>query len=207
MAAFLNAVNRAGKLGRLGSRRCDRAILLLGCSFSLFIISAVVFGVPSIDQRRDASDLLEITAVVPRKFPPQYSVDDTGRPTGFAIDVMEGIAQRAGLRVTYLVKDHWSDVQQTLRSGEADIIPNLGSTANRKRDFNFTSPVETFPVSIFVRKETHDINELTDLAGRQAAVIKANVAVRLLQSRGNIGPGVFKDLQDGLFALLALVAE
>ncbi len=45
----------------------------------------------------------KITAVVPRSWPPRYQVDDNGNPIGFAIDVMNEVAARAGLTVDYKI--------------------------------------------------------------------------------------------------------
>jgi len=46
----------------------------------------------------------EILAGVHRNFPPQYSVDEkTGKPNGFAIEIMDEIAKRAGLMVRYVI--------------------------------------------------------------------------------------------------------
>lgn len=46
---------------------------------------------------------LLVIAGMPRNWPPQYNVDADGKPAGFAIDVMDAIAARAGVRVTYKV--------------------------------------------------------------------------------------------------------
>jgi len=46
-----------------------------------------------------------IVAVVPKNFPPQYSLSDEGRPTGFAIEAMDYVASYAGIEVTYLMKN------------------------------------------------------------------------------------------------------
>lgn len=47
---------------------------------------------------------------VMRDWPPEYSLDDQGEPTGFAVDIMDAVAERAGLEVTYRVYDRWSDL-------------------------------------------------------------------------------------------------
>lgn len=99
----------------------------------------------------------EIIAVFPRDFPPHYIVTPNQEPTGFAIDVMNALAKRSGLKVRYRVKDTWMDVHDALKSGEADVVPNMGITEQRRASFDFTSPVETLPVSIFIRTDTQGI--------------------------------------------------
>jgi ABC-type amino acid transport substrate-binding protein len=98
-----------------------------------------------------------VVAVVPRSWPPQYSVDDSGLPAGFAIDVMNEVAARANLTVTYVIAENFVAAVDVLRRGDADLIPNSGILAERMDVFAFTVPVETFVVSLFVRNDTNDI--------------------------------------------------
>ncbi len=171
-----------------------------------FTLSAVFFFISlgqAPAQENAFTDLINLTAVVPREFPPHYSIDKAGKPIGFAIEVMDGIASLAGLKVTYLVENTWEGVLDALENGRADLIPNLGITEQRKAFCTFTAPVETFPISIFVRKPSKDIEGLTDLAGRKVAVVRLNVAVFLLQEREGIGLQIFDEVSQAIFALLS----
>jgi two-component system, cell cycle sensor histidine kinase and response regulator CckA len=143
-----------------------------------------------------------LVAVIPRDFPPHYIVDGEGKPAGFAIDVIERIASSADLRLTYLVKDSWTEVNEALRSGQADLIPNNGITEQRQKEFAFTLPIETIAVSIFVRRETYDIDGVAELESRRVGAVATNVAVDLLGARGDVDLVVFHDLDLGIFALL-----
>ncbi len=142
-------------------------------------------------------------AAVPRSWPPQYSVDEDGNPTGFAIDVMEEIAKRAGIKVIYKVVKRFADVKGLMKRGEADLVPNSGVTPDRKADFLFTEPVETFVVSIFVRRDTQDVNGPRDLVGRRVGVVKNNISEKLLKQRKDINLSVHSELRVALFELLA----
>ncbi len=146
---------------------------------------------------------IQVTAAIPRNFPSQYLLDEKGKPTGFAIDVMEQVAALAGLQVTYQVGATWHDVIEALRQGKVDLIPNLGITPQRQADFAFTTPVETFPVSIFVRQPEQAIQKIEDLPGNRVAVVKQNAAFYLLQDREDIELQVFETPEKALFHLLA----
>lgn len=64
----------------------------------------------------------EILAGVHRNFPPQYSVDEsTGKPTGFAIEIMDEVARRAGLKVRYVIFDEWTLINRALREGHGSL--------------------------------------------------------------------------------------
>lgn len=144
-----------------------------------------------------------VVAVVPRHWPPQYSVDEGGNPTGFAVDTMEAIAARAGLTVTYKVVESFPEAAATLRQGDADLIPNSGIVAARMNHSSYTAPLETFLVSIFVRDDTQDLSGETDLAGRKLAVVENNIGLFLFTERKDISLKVFPDVRSALFELLA----
>ena len=44
-----------------------------------------------------------VIAVVPRSWPPQFNVDENDRPIGFAIDVMDRVAESLDLEVEYTI--------------------------------------------------------------------------------------------------------
>ncbi len=177
-----------------------RAIFLMYASFILVMVA------PG-DLKGQPSQELTIIAATPGEFPPQYSLDSRGKPKGFAIDVMDGIASAAGLRVRYDVKQGWKETQEALMTGAADVIPNMGITERRKEFADFTLPVETFPISIFVRKDNHDIQTENDLSGHKVAVVKLNVGYALLNDRKDIELLIASDRQQALFMLLSGQAE
>ena len=75
---------------------------------------------------------MRITAVVPENFPPQYFLDENGQPTGFAIDIMNEIADLAKSQINYVVVDSWHDVNKKIKNNEVDLIPNMGINEQRK---------------------------------------------------------------------------
>ena len=148
----------------------------------------------------------ELVAAVPGHFPPQYVI---GRDSisGFAIEVMDLVAARMGHTVRYVDMGSWEAAQSALRLGHADLIPNMGVTPRRETFADFSSPVETFPVSVFVRSEYDQIQGADDLAGHKVAVVKVNVGYRLVQSMDNVEPVLVNDRIDALFYLLAGQAD
>ena len=57
----------------------------------------------------------EVTAIVLRYFPPQFYLNRDAQPAGFAIDVLNKVAELCGLRVRYLVKNNWQEAVEALR--------------------------------------------------------------------------------------------
>lgn len=121
----------------------------------------------------------EIIAVFPKNFPPQFHLSPEGKPFGFAIEVMDEVAHRAGLKIKYKPVENWLDVFELIRKGEADIVPNMGITPERAELMLFSSPYERFSIRIFVRKNNRDISDLADLAGKRVSTTVTNVANQL----------------------------
>ena len=122
--------------------------------FIVFVIASCSLSIPVKAHEQDPANITEVVAVFPENFPPQYFIDDNGKPAGFAIDVLKQVAQRANLRVVYRPVENWVVASNLLQNGTADLIPNSGVTAKRLLENDYTFPVETFTVVIFVRKMT-----------------------------------------------------
>jgi PAS domain S-box-containing protein len=170
---------------------------------SLLFIGLIGIFDPALPQDLAPTHILDVAAAVPREFAPYYEIDDSGRPEGFAIDVMERIAELSGLKVHYIVEDGWSGVEQSLKDGRAQVIPSIGVSEARKNWLDYTLPVETFSLSIFVREQTDDIKHLDDLTGRKVAAVRFNIGADLLKERLKTGVVVLDDARQALFELLA----
>jgi|GEM_PF-6937816 len=144
-----------------------------------------------------------VRAVVHRDYPPEYSLDKKGRLVGHTIEVMDRIAALAGLRIEYLVRDTWPEVAEALIQGQADLVPGLGVTLRRQKDFDFTSPLEAAAVGLFVRRDTQDIKGLADLFGRKVAVVEFNIGLDLLQDHQGCELRIYGSYPEALFRLLA----
>ena len=141
-----------------------------------------------------------ITAGVIEHWPPQYRMEG-GEPSGFAVAVMDRVADRAGLAVDYQVFETFPQALAALREERVDVIPNLGITPQRQEFVRFTVPVETFQVVWFVRAAS-TVDALPDLRGRKVAVVAANIAEPLLGETRDIQVEVYPSLEEAVFALL-----
>jgi hypothetical protein len=71
---------------------------LLALLFVLLTIGACLFaGHPA------RAEMEEVVAAVARDFYPEYVIDADGHPGGSSTDLMNALAKRAGLSVTYQV--------------------------------------------------------------------------------------------------------
>lgn len=174
-------------------------------SFFFSFIICLLFAEPI--WASDSLEPIHVKAAVLRHFPPQYTTSPDGVPQGFAIDVLEEIARIARVKVEYVIKDDWQSVFESVRSGEADLIPNQGITERRREWFAFTSPVETFPVSIFTRASRDDLSSLSSLDKKTVAVVKLNIGEVLVAQRPSVRAKSYDHIQDAIFALLSGSAD
>lgn len=137
-----------------------------------------------------------------RDFPPQYSLDTSGQPQGFAIDIVESVAKIANFKIKYLVKETWQEMFEAIKNGEADLIPNMGITDRRKDLFSFSRPVETFSVSIFVRESENKISNIQSLTGKNVGVVALNVG-EIFRNHPDVVPKIYEHIEDALFGLLS----
>lgn len=146
----------------------------------------------------------EVTAVTLRNWPPHFITDDkTGKPAGFAIDIMNRVAELSDIKVRYVVCDTWPDAFEALRNHRAVLAPNMGITDERLGLYDFTTPYETFRISIFVRNATVGINEISDLDGKKVGVVKQNQGLVLMRERGVSNLQIFNSMEEAFMALLS----
>ncbi|MCH9018936.1 MAG: transporter substrate-binding domain-containing protein [Proteobacteria bacterium] len=179
----------------IARRACTRVVISL---IVLFVVAA-----PAVAGEPPEAAPGEIVAAIPGHFPPQYVIDENGEISGFAIDVAERVAELAGVRFRYQNEGNWKSAGEAVRSGRADVTVNSGITEERKIIYDYTAPVETFRVSIFVRRDTTSIAGIADLAGTRVATTRTNVAVRLLKDVDDVELVLFDTPLEALFALLS----
>lgn len=144
-----------------------------------------------------------VRAFIPTNFPPYYMLDPEGQPTGFAVDILNAVTKRANIDVEYTVEDSWLKIMEALSTGEADVLPSIGITQERQLFANFTVPIETVIVSIFVRFDSGSPPENYSLPGKTVGVVFKNVGHSLLRDMGNVNLVVYDDAVNALFGLLS----
>jgi ABC-type amino acid transport substrate-binding protein len=127
----------------------QRLLIFIAIVYSVLL--SPLIGVSS--QKLPVQSIRKVTVAVLPDFPPTYYRDAvTGEPKGFAIDIMNEAAHSAGLEVKYIFGQSWTELQEMIETGKADIIPILTINEERMKRLAFTKPVETLPISYIVSK-------------------------------------------------------
>ncbi|MBU0942815.1 MAG: transporter substrate-binding domain-containing protein [Proteobacteria bacterium] len=186
-----------------GIRSYDHT-LYTSAVFSLFLFLVLLFiHIPQAFCQENTLQTNKITAAVLKDFPPLYHLDNTGEPTGFAIDILTRVAQQTGSQIHYLIVENWAAAMEAIRTGEADLIPGIGISDPRSTEFVFSDEIETIPVSCFVRAKNYSIDSLKALKNQRVAVIEKSAAETTLRYRDDIKLIPFPNIDTALIQLLS----
>lgn len=171
--------------------------------FRILIALLVVSFCYPVQAQVFSSTSVEYVVGIPEQYPPYYSLDQNHQPEGFAIDVFEAVANRAGIQFRYDIKKNWSAVCNGLKNGAIDIIPIIGRTAEREKYLLFTSAVESLPVSVFVRSSNVTIKKIADLVNHNVAVVKDDCGHDLVKHENKALLSSFNNFEAAFQALIS----
>jgi ABC-type amino acid transport substrate-binding protein len=135
-------------------------------------------------------------------YPPVSFLDtDTDRPAGFFVDLMDIIAVRAGLQVSYVCESGWPEMMSAIESGKADLGALMKSEEREKR-LLFTAPIEMTYLSFFARSQS-SVDAGSVPAGLRVGAIKGSMSYEQLKDRPGIHLRTEGSYKEGLFSLLA----
>ncbi|MBN8217250.1 MAG: PAS domain S-box protein [Spirochaetes bacterium] len=136
-------------------------------------------------------------------YPSSYLDPSTKKPSGLSVDVFNLLARETGYEVEWTSVTTWDQIEQLLQEGRVDLCPIMAITADRSHRYLFTSPIETATISLVIRSQTRDLNNLEDLHGRTAVVMRGSQARATLLEHPEIRVQECETFHDGLFNLLA----
>lgn len=93
-----------------------------------------------------------------------------GIPTGFSIDLMNLLAQKAGLKVKYITGE-WNDLYIKAKNKKIDVMLNIAKNKERTKYFLFTSSYQKNANAIYGRKSDHSISDIQSLVGKKVAMV------------------------------------
>ncbi|MBF0506742.1 MAG: transporter substrate-binding domain-containing protein [Nitrospirae bacterium] len=143
-----------------------------------------------------------ITAVIHCNYSPvSYWNNTTNTPSGFFVDIMDIVAARTGLQVSYICRDNWDAEIPAIETGEAD-LGVLMKTKQREKKLLFSTPIDTIYLSYFARSES-DIDPERVFSDHILGVINRGITYEQLRDREWVKLHIYGDYQEALFGLLA----
>ena len=135
-------------------------------------------------------------------FPPYQVINEDGTFTGFAVEVLRQLAERAGLKLSFKPLT-MEELLAGPGSARYDLLPQAGINNERLQRMVFTQPIAKSSLSMFVRAGSNqNFANLTEIAGRRVAVNASNPARALAEKQDGMELEILEKSEDLLPALL-----
>lgn len=91
----------------------------------------------------------QVWRVVYNDFPPFAATTVDDAPTGYAIELIQAIADHEGATLTFVKVDNPGAALALMQAGEADLHPALGTAAERRDVVSFSAPIGAISIVPF----------------------------------------------------------
>jgi len=178
-----------------------RRTLLVG-TLGLALLGQAVAG----EQLGNIKKAGEIKIGLEGTYPPFSFVDESGKLSGFEVELSEALAKELGVKVK-LQATPWDGILAALESKRLDAVVNqVTISEERKKKYDFSKPYTVSGIQALVLKKNIDaIKTADDLAGKKVGVglgtnyeqwVKANVPTADVRTYED-DPTKFQDLRVG----------
>jgi signal transduction histidine kinase/CheY-like chemotaxis protein len=133
-------------------------------------------------------------------FPPFELLDRQGNYTGIAPDYLALISARTGLRFEPARDVPYTEAQEKVRAHELDILPTLGWTEEREKDFLLSQRYYEYRLALVMR-EDNPVSNAYDFNGRPLAVQNGNANAEFAFSTLHASLSLYDAEEDALLAV------
>ncbi|WP_169727865.1 transporter substrate-binding domain-containing protein [Desulfovibrio inopinatus] len=106
---------------------------------------------------------------------PYDFLDDTGNPSGMAVDIWRKWSQQTNIPVTF-VPGTWEETLDMVKTGQVDAHAGMVFNESRTRFFDYISPLFPTQSWLFFSKEHHLRQNMRQLAGLPIGIVSGDVA-------------------------------
>jgi len=126
-------------------------------------------------------------------------IDRYGQHRGIVADYMRLMTEQLGIEFQLPEMKTWQQVMSMYQAEEIDIIPGLGVTKKRQKDFLFTEPYLMVPAVVITRKQTANFKSLDALGNQKLGVVAGYATDDWLQTEySDITPVYVSSIVEGL---------
>lgn len=103
---------------------------------------------------------------------PPYDFATGGSASGFGVELLNLLAERAGLQVRYTTGPPWSHLLERLKGGQLDLVQSAYRTEEREAYALFSEPYARERTLFVIRRGEADVDRVAQLRGKTVAVGK-----------------------------------
>lgn len=151
--------------------------ILLGCWVGL-LQTAMAAGPAAPSSQTEV-----VTVGLMADFPPFESWPAQGQPTGLDVELVQRLAQDAGLQIRFQRFVAFEDLLAALRAGRVQLITATAQSAERATYLRFTRPYSSTQQAFVGRGDMTSVPALPDLAGRRLAVVRGHISETIAVER------------------------
>lgn len=115
-----------------------------------------------------------------RDWPP-FNFNRNGEPVGFSIDYMNLLAEKIGIKVSYITGD-WGELLNMTKNKELDVMLNIVKTPERQKYLLYTDPYISNP-NVIISKSDQLYTSIDDLNGKKVTYPKDFFFDEILKNR------------------------
>lgn len=124
-----------------------------------------------------------LTIVSDDNYPPYIFRDDQGKLQGILVDQWQLWERKTGIKAK-LIATNWSDAQQLMREGKADVIETMFETPERRSVYLFSKPYAKIDVPVFYHRSLSGITNASTLQGFSIGVKAGDACIEVLRRAG-----------------------
>ena len=102
-------------------------------------------------------------------YPPYEFLDDEGRPTGYAVELTNAIAEVMGIKIEIRL-GAWDKMRKQLEQDQLDALQGMVYTSERQKYYDFTPPHAIIHQSIFHRRGDPPAPDMKSLNGKEVII-------------------------------------
>ena len=142
------------------------------------------------DRLEDIQAKGEMVIALEGNWAPWSFHDDTGALVGYDVEVGKAIAEKLGVKATF-VEGEWDGLLAGVEAGRYDMVINgVDITDSRKQSYDFSTPYAYIRTALVTRKDNDTIHSFEDLKGKTTANSIGSTYMELAEQYGATCSGV-----------------
>jgi diguanylate cyclase (GGDEF)-like protein/PAS domain S-box-containing protein len=131
--------------------------------------------------------------------PPYSFINDSGQLEGIAVDVMNILSKRLGIKFETYPNTSWNKLYEAAAAHKVDVVSTMVNRPDRRQLFIFTQPYLIKSLVIMTKRDNVAIKNQTDLVRKRVAMVKGYQFVdRLIKELPSVTPYFVDSMLDGL---------
>jgi diguanylate cyclase (GGDEF)-like protein/PAS domain S-box-containing protein len=134
--------------------------------------------------------------------PPYSFLNDSGQLEGIAIEVINTLSKRLGIKFETYPNTTWNKLYEAAAEHKVDVVATMVNRPDRMRWFIFTKPYLIKSLVIMTKRDNVTIKNRTDLVGKTVTMVKGYQYVdRVIDEFPSVIPYFVDSMLDGLNAV------